>query len=89
MSRPNVSSRSEMRAPRLPAHLVPINVERERPPRPLTREQAANALGLHPRTLDRWVRRGRVGAIDLGGTVRIPAAETARVESIPAWTRFD
>ena len=74
---------------RLPDHLVPIIVERERPPRPLTREQAAHALGLHPRTLDRWVRRGRLRAIDLGGIVRIPAAEVSRVQSILPWTRFD
>jgi excisionase family DNA binding protein len=74
---------------RLPEHLMPITVERERPPRPLTREQAADALGLHPRTLDRWIRRGRLGAIVLGGTVRVPAAEASRVQSIAPWTRFD
>src|SRR5215218_257650 len=75
--------------PRLPAHLVPIRIEHGRPPRPLTREQAAERLGLHPRTLDRWVRRGRLRVIDLRGTVRIPETETARVQSIAAWTRFD
>jgi excisionase family DNA binding protein len=77
------------RLPGLPAHLVPITVERVRPPRPLTRKQAANALGVHPRTVDRWVRRGRLRAVDLGGTVRIPAAETSRVQLILPWTRFD
>lgn len=66
---------------RLPAHLEPITVETERPPRPLTREQAARALGLHARTLDRWARRGQLLTIDLGGTVRIPAAETRRLQS--------
>jgi excisionase family DNA binding protein len=75
--------------PRLPAHLAAIRVEHCRPPRPLTREQAAELLGLHPRTLDRWVRRGRLGVIDLRGTVRIPVAEAARVSSIAAWTRFE
>lgn len=41
---------------RLPAHLVPIRVERTRPPRPLTRQQAAELLGRHATTLDRWAR---------------------------------
>jgi excisionase family DNA binding protein len=60
----------------------------DRPPRPLTREQAAELLGLHPRTLDRWVDRGRLRVIDLRGTVRIPVTELARVRSIRVWTRF-
>jgi len=75
--------------PRLPAHLAPITVEHDRPPRPLTREQAAESLGLHPSTLDRWVQRGRLRVIDLRGTVRIPFTEVARARSIPAWTRFE
>lgn len=45
-----------MRPARLPAHLVPIRVEPTRPPRPLTRQQAAELLGRHARTLDRWAR---------------------------------
>ena len=80
---------SGSRNPRLPAHLLPIRVQADRPTRPLTREQAAELFEVHPRTVDRWVRRGRLVAIDLGGTVRIPAAEAARVKAIPAWTRFD
>jgi excisionase family DNA binding protein len=75
--------------PRLPAQLVPIHVTSQRPPRPLTREEAAAALGLHPRTVDRWARRGRLRVIDLGGTVRIPAEEASRLRNIKAWTRFD
>jgi len=55
----------------------------------LTREEAAEALGLHPRTIDRWARRGRVRLIDLGGTVRMPAGEASRLRQIPRWTRFD
>jgi len=43
--------------PTLPAHLAPIRVLSERPPRPLTREEAAEELGLHPRTIDRWAPR--------------------------------
>ena len=69
---------------RLPAHLAPIRVLIARPARPLTREQAARVLGLHTRTLDRWARRGRLLTIDLGGTVRIPAVETRRLQSIAA-----
>jgi excisionase family DNA binding protein len=70
--------------PRLPAHLAPITVVIERLARPLTREQAARVLRLHPRTLDRWARRGRLLTIDLGGTVRIPVAETLRLQPIAA-----
>lgn len=64
---------------RLPAHLVAIQVRPDRAPRPLTRAQAARALGKHARTLDRWIRHGDLLAIDLGGTVRIPAEETERL----------
>ena len=77
------------RPPRLPLHLAPITVEQDRPPRPLTREQAAGVLGVHPRTVDRWARRGRLRVIDLGGTVRIRFAEASRVSGIAPWTRFD
>ncbi|MCW3066440.1 MAG: Helix-turn-helix domain [Solirubrobacterales bacterium] len=77
------------RPPRLPAHLVPIHVSPERPPRPLTREEAAAALGLHPRTVDRWARRGRLRLIDLGGTVRVPADEATRLRNTGPWTRFE
>jgi excisionase family DNA binding protein len=63
---------------RLPAHLAPITVRVARPARPLTREQAARVVGVHPRTLDRWARLGWLRTIDLGGTVRIPSAETHR-----------
>jgi excisionase family DNA binding protein len=77
------------RNPRLPAHLLPIIVQADRPTCPLTREQAAELFEVHPRTVDRWVRRGRLFAIDLGGTIRIPATEAARIKPISAWTRFD
>jgi excisionase family DNA binding protein len=77
------------RQPRLPAHLTAIRVLGERPPRPLTREAAAEVLGVHPRTIDRWARRGRLRLIDLGGTVRMPADEANRLRHIQPWTRFD
>lgn len=68
---------------RLPGHLVPIRVEPARPPRPLTRGQAAHLLGRHARTIDRWSRLNVLRTIDLGGTVRIPADEAQRLLS--AW----
>lgn len=46
-------------------------------------------LGMHARTLDRWIRRGRLPAIDLGGTLRIAAAEAERAQAIAPWTRFE
>lgn len=73
----------------LPAHLVPIRVQPNRPLRPLTREQAAATLGVHPRTIDRWARRGRLRLIDLGGTVRIPAEEGSRLRGARRWRRFE
>lgn len=71
----------ERRCFQLPAHLAPIRVQPERPPRPLTRDQAAWVLGRHARTLDRWARLGLVRRIDLGGTVRIAADEVQRLLS--------
>ena len=76
-----------MRPARLPAHLVPIRVEPTRPPRPLTREQAAALLGRHARTLDRWARCDLLRTIDLGGTVRIPADEAHRLLTAAAARR--
>lgn len=64
---------------RLPIHLAPIEVERTRGAPPLTREQAAELLGIHPRTLDRWARLERIRVIDLGGTVRIRVDEVHRL----------
>jgi excisionase family DNA binding protein len=55
----------------------------------LTREEAAVKLGVHPRTIDRWARRGRLHLIDFGGTVRMPADEASRLQHIQPWTRFD
>ena len=64
---------------RLPGHLVALRVEPGRAPRPLTREQAAQLLGRHARTIDRWARLNLLRTIDLGGTVRIPAEEAQRL----------
>lgn len=64
---------------RLPDHLAPIEVEPTRGAQPLTREQAAELLGIHARTLDRWARLERIRVIDLGGTVRIRVDEVHRL----------
>ena len=63
----------------LPLHLSPIRVEPDRPARPLTRGEAASALGRHARTLDRWTRLGLLRTIEIAGTVRIPADEAERL----------
>lgn len=79
---PSVSERrrTASRSPvGLPAHLAAIQVERSRDAQPLTREQAAEQLGIHPRTLDRWARLERIRVIDLGGTVRIRVDEAQRL----------
>lgn len=73
----------------LPAHLVPIIVAEPRPPQPLTRRQIAELLSLHPRSVDRWIRRGRIRTIDLGGTVRIAAADAEQARAFEPWTRFE
>lgn len=71
--------RSARRSVRLPDHLAPIEVEPRSVAPPLTREQAAELLGVHPRTLDRWARLGWISVIDLGGTVRVRADEAQRL----------
>lgn len=77
--------RSARRSPvRLPDHLAPIEVEPRRVAPPLTREQAAELLGVHPRTLDRWARLGRISVIDLGGTVRVRVDEAQRLRCAPS-----
>ena len=77
------------RSPRpLPAHLVAIEVCVERPEPPLTREQAAASIGIHPRTLDRWIERGRVATINFHGTLRIAASEVRDASRYTRWTRF-
>ena len=62
-----------------PVHLSPIRVDPDRPARPLTRAEAASALGRHARTLDRWTRLGLLRTIEIAGTVRIPADEAERL----------
>ena len=81
-------STAERTRRRLPAHLIAIEVCGERPEPPLTQEQAAAAIGIHPRTLGRWIERGRVATINLHGTLRIAASEVREASQYARWTRF-
>lgn len=44
--------------------------------------EAAAALGVSPRTLQRWMRSGRIASRREGGVRLIPAAELARVAGV-------
>lgn len=49
--------------------------------RPLTVKEAADTLGLHPQTLYKWTRTGRVPVMRIGGALRIdPQALAVWVE---------
>lgn len=53
----------------------------------LTVVQVAKRLQLHPETIRRWIREGRLHAISLGTTrsgFRIRASELARVTETPS-----
>jgi putative resolvase len=41
--------------------------------------QAAHELGLHPMTVRRWIKAGRIQAIQVGREVRIPRAEIEKI----------
>ncbi|HYT34708.1 MAG TPA: IS607 family transposase [Ktedonobacteraceae bacterium] len=41
--------------------------------------QAAHELGLHPITVRRWIKAGRIGVIQVGREVRIPRAEIEKI----------
>jgi len=40
---------------------------------------AARKLGLHPFTVRRWIKLGKINAFRVGNEARIPAAEIARL----------
>ena len=42
---------------------------------PLTIAQTAELLGLHPMTVYKWTRAGKMPSLRLGGTVRIDPAD--------------
>src|SRR2546430_16961102 len=41
--------------------------------------QAAHELGLHPITVRRWIKAGRLGGIQVGREVRIPRSEMEKI----------
>src|ERR1700694_2629716 len=40
---------------------------------------AAHELGLHPMTVRRWIKAGRIGAVQVGREVRVPRSEIERI----------
>ncbi len=40
---------------------------------------AAHELGLHPMTVRRWIKAGRIGVVQVGREVRIPRSEIERI----------
>src|SRR5260370_21436227 len=40
---------------------------------------AAHELGLHPITVRRWIKAGRIQAVPMGREVRVPRAEVERL----------
>ena len=51
---------------------------------------AAAILSVHPRTLKRWGRDGRIRLIELpGGQFRVPASEILRITGSPAQPQLD
>lgn len=53
----------------------------ETPQPPATKAEAAVALQVSPRTIDRLIARGQLEAIRVGGSVRIPRAELVRIST--------
>jgi excisionase family DNA binding protein len=45
----------------------------------LTIPEAAEALSLKPKTVRAWIGARRIGCVRLGGAVRVPASEIARL----------
>jgi putative resolvase len=48
-------------------------------PAPMRVGVAAHKLGLHPFTVRRWIKQGKINALRVGNEARIPAAEIARL----------
>src|SRR6266536_5730484 len=40
---------------------------------------AAHELGLHPMTVRRWIKAGRIGVVQVGREVRVPRSEIERI----------
>ena len=48
-------------------------------PAPMRVGVAAHKLGLHPITVRRWIKLGKINAFRVGNEARIPATEIARL----------
>ena len=48
-------------------------------PKPLTREQLAELVGVHPKTVIRWDSEGLIRTIWMGGKKRVPPSEVRRI----------
>ena len=56
-------------------------------PRCVSRQEAARALSVSTRTLDRWIRRGQIRMVRVnGGRVLIPVCELDRIAGLDAAT---
>ena len=51
----------------------------KREPKLLRLSAAAHELGLHPITVRRWIKAGRIQVVPMGREVRIPRAEIERL----------
>src|SRR6266705_4754153 len=51
----------------------------KREPKLLRVSAAAHELGLHPSTVRRWIKAGRIQAVPMGREVRVPRAEVERL----------
>ncbi|WP_226699343.1 helix-turn-helix domain-containing protein [Qipengyuania gaetbuli] len=52
-------------------------------PRWVSRDQAAAAFGVHPMTLDRWIKAGDMPAYKMGGRVFVPSWAVFPEEVLP------
>lgn len=46
----------------------------------LSAQEFANLFGVTKRTVFRWIEKGKIKAVKIGGTVRIPEEELQRKE---------
>jgi len=53
----------------------------------LTPEEVAYLLRLHPETVRRFCREGKIPAIHVGGVWRIPLTELAKLQGMPRGER--
>lgn len=56
-----------------------VLTEEEKAKRPLTVEEVAEFLKLHPKTVAKWINEGRIKAVKLGREWRVPKSEIGRL----------